>query len=250
MMELWNDLQKLLKVETDITTDDASDARSLTTIRFTVSNTATEPGPSQPNVEFEDVSINIVRPGTSKGVNLGRLAAGESKSHEEQVEALELLDLKYDVEGRVSHRLFFGVSNHPAQIQVNRGLLNAHAYLQLFAGCAVHQWRDEIANDDNLVGKILADYIANGVQEVRNMQLRLQRILGMVQRGGDGPVGEHQQTAHQYLEQVSKELSRLLQEVNTGDERGILRAKERFTRHLQSEGGKVDGATDEIAKAC
>ena len=87
MMDLWNDLQKLLKVETDITTEDASDARSLTTIRFTVTNTASAPGPSQPNVEFEDVSINMVRPGTSKSVNLGRLAAGQSRTHEEQLEA-------------------------------------------------------------------------------------------------------------------------------------------------------------------
>ena len=87
MMELWNELQSLLKVETDITTADASDSRSLATVRFTVTNTAPEPGPSHPNVEFEDVKIEVVRPGTSKGVNLGRLAAGQSRTHEEQLEA-------------------------------------------------------------------------------------------------------------------------------------------------------------------
>lgn len=246
MMDLWNDLKKFLKVEVKFTTSDASDARSATTLSFTVSNTAPDPGPSHPNVSFDDVSLNIERGGSAKSVNLGHLSAGQSVSYNEDFEAHELLDLRYHAEGSIQPAAFLKIDNAPAPVQLDSGLLDPIAYLQLFSSCNVHKWRDEISDADRPAERDLANFIVSGVHEVRDMQLRLQRIVSLIQRRKRELVEKHQQAAHEYLQLVSKELSTLLQVANTGDKKTILRAKGRFATKLESEGIKVDEITAEL----
>lgn len=246
MMDLWNDLRKFLSVEVKLTTADPSDARSATTLSFAVSNTAPKPSPSHPNISFDDVSLTIIRGGSKKSVNLGHLSAGQTLSYDEEIEANELLDIGYFAEGSIQPAAFLKIYNAPARVQLDRGLLDPIAYLQMFAKCDVHKWRNDILDADQLAGTEWAKFIASGVDEVRDMQLRLQKIVSLIQRRQREFVGKHQQAAHEYLQLVSKELSTLLQAVNTSDERTIIRAKGRFATRLESEGIKVDEITAEL----
>lgn len=246
MMDLWKNLQSFLKVEIEITIADASNARSESTISFTVSNTAPVHDQSHPDIRFEDVTLNIVRGGSTKRVGLGDLSAGQSLSHAENVEAQELIDLRYHAEGNISPAAFFRTNNAPARINLRRGIFDEKAYLQLFADCNIHTSRDSITSAEHSGVKNPSGRISDALQQVPDLQLRLQRILSFYRGRKREIVEKHQQTAHKYLQEVSKELTSLLQIVNTNDERKILIANKRFATTLASEGNIIDEATVEL----
>ena len=84
-VELWRSLRDYLQVDLDVDVPESPNARSPVTVKIKVTNVAPT-GPDWPEVEFEEVAVEIGLQSSISNRTIGTVTSGQSLTFEQHLE--------------------------------------------------------------------------------------------------------------------------------------------------------------------
>ncbi len=257
MKELWDELHRYLKVETETSVDDDSD--NPVTVIFTVSNTSST-DPSLPEVVFDEVRLTVSIPSQQHVENLGTLGPGESDKVVQSCDYEDLTELRYDIEGTVNPAAFFTLKRQEGGIPGDSISIPISAYLKVFNQATVYQWLSSTIKkmptptSDTTLGELqeLGRPLDQASAEIRKTQERLGLLSSYVDRNNRHAreaVSAHQRAVQEYFRDTTTGLGEIRTMVNTGDIAGIAGMVKSVTERLSQHAARLDEATDHLSQA-
>jgi len=181
----WQQIRDWLDVRYDIKVANEPGKGFQTIIQFNITNIAKG---KEPDIVFEEVLLRIGKESKWHVEKFNNLEAGDSITYQYSCDYIELPDIYYDIEYRVSLERLFGFRRASKQITIKPSEFSILDYLRAVNGMRIHKWLDAVlkkmpvSDSGTTLGEVKEQQnkIKALIEEIRDTEKRIAYIFDTV----------------------------------------------------------------------
>ena len=246
----WKELRDHLTVDVKVETAKTGSSDKPVIIHFDIGNIIPRDSEPGPEIVFEEILLRVGKPPdmhTEKFTNLG---IDQWLSYDYQCNYIDLPDITYDVEYKISPSSIFGFRKEPTKVELKLAELSLVDTIKFTNSLSIHRWLDEVIKkipepDSNTpIGEI--EKIQNTIKEIIGEIVTTEQQFTRVTNTSGGDKGNDWRSltdaVRQYLRNTASEC-RTLETSVSGEVNNVLR---NTIRVLEAEATKLNSTIQAV----
>jgi DNA-nicking Smr family endonuclease len=250
--EIRDYVNRFLKVETDISQDQALNAKSQAVIKFTITNT-NQHTEFETDVVFEEILLKVGVPPHWHIEKAVDLYCGKSFSYEYYCNYDEIMKVQWAIEGRLSPAVLLTFYKSPNHVTRNNQL-PISVYFDFLTQMNIHQWLERIKsfpapNQNTTLAEMKSkeDILRIAINEMANTGQQIQDFLSLVKTDPyREDIIKHKTAVVEYLNRTQREIGELSQRLRNQNEEDFAKLRDNAVAKLTLKTSDIDKVTEEL----
>lgn len=248
----WEEMRDHLVVNAKVETDKSAGSTLPVTVHFDIGNIIPRDSEPGPEIVFEEVLLRVGKPPNWHIEKFTDLGMDQWFSYDHRCNYIDLPDISYDVEYKISLSSVFGFQKETAKVELKLAEFSLVDTIRFINSLNIHKWLDEV------IKKIPEPDSNTTVGEIERNQNTIKGIIGEIVATGqqftkvtNTSSGDHgddwrslTDAVRQYLRNTTSEC-RALETSVSGEINNVLR---NTIRVLEAEATKLNNTLESIMK--
>jgi len=248
----WKEMRDHLVVNAKVETDKSAGSALPVTIHFDIGNIIPRDSEQGPDIVFEEILLRVGKPPDWHIEKFTNLGMDQWLSYDYRCNYIDLPDISYDIEYKISINSIFGFRKEPTKIELKLADFSLADTIKFTNSLKIHRWLDEVIkkmpepDSNTTVGEIERNQNTTKgiISEITATEQQFTKVTNSVSGDHGDDWRSLTDAVRQYLRNTASEC-RALETSVSGDINNVLR---NTIRVLEAEATKLNSTIESVMK--